>query len=97
MRLFGQSTLMKLGDQRRVLATGSDAIGWNPKPKPKPNASPHPHPHRSPLTAHLSPFTLTVLLYSAQGLPRAYVENMGDPYEEQVECTVEPTLTLTPP
>jgi ferrochelatase len=27
------------------------------------------------------------ILYSAQGLPRAYVENMGDPYEEQVECT----------
>jgi len=27
------------------------------------------------------------ILYSAQGLPRAYVENMGDPYEEQVEMT----------
>ena len=29
VRLFGQSSLMKLGDQRRVLATGSDAISWN--------------------------------------------------------------------
>ena len=29
VRLFGQSTLMKLGDQRRVLATGTDSIDWN--------------------------------------------------------------------
>jgi len=29
------------------------------------------------------------ILYSAQGLPKAYVENMGDPYQEQVESTVK--------
>ena len=27
------------------------------------------------------------ILYSAQGLPRAYIKNMGDPYEEQVRHT----------
>ena len=29
------------------------------------------------------------VLYSAQGLPRVYVEELGDPYEEQVRRTVE--------
>lgn len=29
------------------------------------------------------------ILYSAQGLPKAYIENMGDPYQEQVESTVK--------
>ena len=29
------------------------------------------------------------ILYSAQGLPRVYVENMGDPYQEQVEATMQ--------
>eukprot|EP00964_Phaeocystis_antarctica_P021383 scaffold11856_cov54-Phaeocystis_antarctica.AAC.6 len=45
VRLFGQSTLMKLGDQRRVLATGSDAIGWNPNPSPNPNPNSNPNPN----------------------------------------------------
>ena len=31
---------------------------FNPNPNPNPN--PVPNPHRSPLTAHLSPFTLTL-------------------------------------
>ena len=44
-------------------------VAWpNPNPNPNPNPHPHhspfttPHRHRSPLTAHLSPFTLTLIL-----------------------------------